>query len=89
MQVLYDNGVDVAVQVIVPVGGINETWTLVDNPDGMTIVGGGLNTDARYLITAPKPGTPDYILAHDAKEVHVGSINRSWPYKTTVEIGGY
>jgi hypothetical protein len=85
ISVLYDDGQAVAIQVTVG----DEIWTVVDNPAHTSITITGLSTDARYLITRSKPNTADYILADQATTVTVGSISKSWPTETTVEIGGY
>ncbi|MHB9130668.1 MAG: Ig-like domain-containing protein [Armatimonadota bacterium] len=84
---LYQNDATgaIALQVIVD----DETWTVVDNPTRESINVTGLTTDAAYLIARSKPGTPDYLLAHEATTVQVGTISKSWATAASVEIGGY
>ncbi len=84
IKVLHDDGKSVALQIRVG----DETWTLVDNPDGSSLSADGLATDAQYLLSRSKPGAPDYLLAHQAKSVRVGSITHNWDVPVTVEIGG-
>ena len=43
IQVLYDDGRNVALRVTIGA----EVWTLVDNPDGITISNASVTTDAR------------------------------------------
>jgi len=83
--VLYDDGTNVAIRVVID----DETWTLVDNPGGMPIDGDGIATDAVYLIARTKEETPIYLLTNDASQVEISpSINITWPVRTSVEIGG-
>jgi hypothetical protein len=89
ISVPYDDGVNIAFKVKVG----NETWTLVDNPEGVTINASGVHTDATYMIARTQQGMAGYLLAHEATvaEVVDGSqeISRTWPVRTSVEIGGY
>jgi hypothetical protein len=88
--VRHDDGVNIAFKVTVG----NETWTVVDNPDGITINTLDIHTDATYMIARTQPGMDAYLLAHEATVASVAdgpgqTISKTWPVRTSVEIGGY
>lgn len=83
--VLHDDGARIVLRVVIGA----ETWTVVDNPGGGVITVGSLQTDASYLIARQTPGTADYLLAHSVTIAKVGTIQRTWPVRTSVELGGY
>ncbi len=49
---------------------------------------GDLATDARYAVLRTAPRRPGYLLSFDATRFAHGTIERRWPVRTSVEIGG-
>ncbi|ANM31243.1 hypothetical protein ABI59_19190 [Acidobacteria bacterium Mor1] len=87
ISVTYDDGVNVAMQV--EVGG--ETWTVVDNPQGISINTASLETDATYLIARTSASEDPYLLAREATVAYVNHgpgavIDATWTVSTTVEL---
>ena len=84
VRVLYDDGTAVGLEIVVG----NETWTVVDNPRRISISTTDLRTDASYMITRSRPGSADYVLTQDAKDLRTRTVRRTWAVKTSVESGG-
>jgi hypothetical protein len=93
----FDDGTAVGLEVRVPMSGSpDEVWTVVDNPNRVTISISDLLTDARYLVCRRTAGAPasNYLLAKEATRVRVGTtsdperIDYTWAVANTVEIGG-
>jgi hypothetical protein len=88
VSVLHDDGVAVALRVVQD----GETWTIVDNPAGASIVTPHVATDAAYAIVRSRSGEPPYLFVERATFVRVvdavgRSIERSWLVPASAEIG--
>ncbi len=67
----------------------DETWFLVDNPEGDAIETPELSTDARSLLLRVREGSREYLLVRDATRVEAGLLSLRWPGPVSLEQGPF